>query len=355
MSRTIQIRVLALFALAAAATAAHHATTAASMQQAAEGLLATLSAEQASGTRFEFDSELRTTWHFVPGDNFGAGQGYPRKGITYGQMSPEQDKLADALLSSGLSKKGFAKATTIMSLEEVLRKMENAPPGRRDVEMYHYSVFGDPSASGTWGWRAEGHHMSLNFTLRAGKVISASPTFFGANPHEVREGPRKGTRVLGAEGDVARALMVSLNAGQRKQALIADKAYKDIVTAADTRAKIDGEPQGLPASKLDAKQFEALMSLIAVYAGNVPAEVAADRMKKAKDTDKEKLFFAWAGSIEPGAGDYYRVQAPTFLIEYDNTQNDNNHSHTVWRDWEGDFGLDMLALHHQLYDHQLAD
>jgi hypothetical protein len=190
--------------------------------------------------------------------------------------------------------------------------------------------------------------------MRDGTLIGTSPAFFGANPHEVREGLRTGLRALAREEDLARSLMKSLSEEQRKQALIEDAAYRDIVTGVSLRAELEGVPRGLQASKMSARQVDALMNVIAEYAANVPADIAARRLKAVEDTPRDRIYFAWAGSIEPGQGDYYRVQGPAFLVEYDNTQGGNNHSHTVWRDLKSDFGLDVLALHHKLYDHGLG-
>ena len=268
-------------------------------------------------------------------------------------MRSEQRHLADALLAAGLSKAGYIKAKTVMSLEDVLRIKEADRTGRRDPLKYHYTIFGKPSADGAWGYRVEGHHLSLHYTLKGGKLVSTTPTFYGANPHEVDISPRKGLQPLGAEEDIARDLMKSLNPAMQKKALVADVAYRDILTSANTRAKLDNQPNGLAASELSGAQYDALISLVAEYANNLPAEIAAARMSEAKGTAKDRLFFAWAGAIEPGKGEYYRVQAPTFLIEYDNTQNGANHTHTVWRDYDGDFGRDMLADHHREFNHNL--
>ena len=160
-------------------------------------------------------------------------------------------------------------------------------------------------------------------------------------------------RPLGREEDLARKLAQSLSADQRKTAVVDEKAYRDILTAFQTRAKLEDQPPGIAASKLSAQQYETLVAVLEEYAYNMPAEIAAKRMKQVKDTPKDKLMFAWAGSIEPGKGDYYRIQSPTFLVEYDNTQNNNNHSHSVWRDYEGDFGADVLAMHYRQFDHGL--
>jgi hypothetical protein len=302
-----------------------------------------------------FDQKGREEWHFVPDSNFEQTYGYHRPGLTYEKMAPEQRHLADALLSAGLSRIGFIRAKQIMSLEDILRIKEADMTGRRNPLKYYFLIYGDPSNDGAWGWRVEGHHISLHFTLKGGKLVSTTPTFFGANPHKVDVTARQGLRPLGGQEDIGRELMKSLNGEQKSKALIADTAYRDILTAADTRAKLDNQPKGLAASEMTEGQYDRLLALLSEYAENLPAEVAEARMRVAKAAPKDKVLFAWAGSIEPGKGDYYRVQAPTFLIEYDNTQNGNNHSHTVWRDYDNDFGRDLLALHYQLYSHDLAD
>jgi hypothetical protein len=161
-------------------------------------------------------------------------------------------------------------------------------------------------------------------------------------------------RTLGREEDLARELIRSLDAKQRREAILYDVAYEDILTLADLRAKLDNEPSGLPASWLNARQYEMLGAIVAEYANNMPAEVAARRLRAFESAPRDRLFFAWTGSIEPGKGDYYRVQGPAFLIEYDNTQHGNNHSHSVWRDFQGDFGLDVLAAHYRAVPHGLS-
>ncbi len=351
MTHPARLRVLFLSLAICAASFAYHHTTEDLMVSAANAFLASLNSNQKPGTHLKMDNPDFETWHFVPDNNFISAHGYARNGVTYRDMIPEQRVLADALIAASLSKAGFIRAKTIMSLEEVLRIKEKDTVGRRDVELYHVSIFGDPATTGSWGWRLEGHHISLHFLMKDGKLVSTSPTFFGANPHEVREGPRKGVRPLAAEEDVARKLIRSLDGAARKMAVIADKAPRDIVTAFSTRAKIEGAPQGIQASKLSGEQFKTLIELAEVYSAAFSPEQAKSRIAKVHATAKEDLYFAWAGSIEPGKGDYYRIQAPEFLIEYDNTQNENNHSHSVWRDYKGDFGRDVLAAHYQQFDH----
>ena len=353
MTHSARLRLLLLSLAVCAAGAAYRHSTEDMMVGAANAFLASLNHNQKPAAHFKMGNPDYEIWHFVPDNNFLTAHGYARNGLTYRDMSPEQRTLADALLSASLSQAGFIRAKTIMSLEEVLRIMEKDTVGRRDVELYHVSVFGDPSSEGEWAWRFEGHHISLHFLMQDGKLVSVSPTFFGSNPHEVREGPRKGTRVLGREEDLARKLARSLDEAGRKQAVIADKAYPDILTRYMTRAEIEGAPQGIPASKLNSEQYALLLELAAQYALSFPAEQAEARAAKVRATAKEDLYFAWAGSIEPGMGDYYRIQSPEFLIEYDNTQNKNNHSHSVWRDFKGDFGRDVLADHYARFDHGL--
>jgi hypothetical protein len=350
MRKQALVRIFVLTAAVAALSVAYEkASTEKNMETAATRFLSSLDQAGKAKAQRDFSTDGREKWHFVPDSNFQSTYGYGRNGLTYKMMTPQQRSLANALLSSGLSGDGLLKALSIMSQEEILRVKENAPEGRRDVEKYYFTVFGKPSMSGNWGWRVEGHHVSLHYTLRNGKMVSASPTFFGANPHKI-EG---GFRSLGAEEDLGRDLVLSLNAKQRKTAIVADVAYSDILTKADSRAKLEDQPRGLAASEMSAKQRQTLTALIEQYVANVPGSVAAERRKAVRATKQGDLLFAWAGATEPGKGDYYRVQAPTFLIEYDNTQGGANHSHTVWRDFEGDFGRDVLALHYEFDDHGL--
>jgi len=242
-----------------------------------------------------------------------------------------------------------------MDLETVLRALEAAEraaapqpprgtPLERDPEKYFFSIFGTPSVKDTWGWRVEGHHVSLHFTVVNGTMVASSPSFFGSNPAEVRQGPKKGLRILGAEEDAARALLESLDASQRTKAIINGTAPGDMVTMANVN--IDPlSPSGLDAGAMTVAQRELLMKLLDVYIGKMASDIADDRLARVRKAGIEKVGFAWAGETERGKKHYYRVQGPTFLIEYDNTQNDGNHIHSVWRDFNGDFGRDLLREH----------
>ena len=304
------------------------------MAQAAKAFLAALPEEKRAKAVFELKNEERFNWHFVPKE---------RKGLSIKEMAPHQRALAHALLSSGMSHRGYFKANAIMSLEQILHDMENKNP-RRDPEGYFVSIFGKPESHGNWAWRFEGHHLALNFTV-AGHDVAVTPSFMGTNPGEVREGPQKGLRVLGREEDIARALVKSLNAEQKKVAIFTDKAPADIITGADRKARVL-EPKGISKAKLTENQKEILTALIEEYLYRTRPEVAEAEMKEIDAAGAEQIFFAWGGSTEPREGHYYRVQGPTFLLEYDNTQNNANHVHAVWRDLKNDFGEDILRKHY---------
>lgn len=306
------------------------------MAETANRWLASLTPEQRARAVFTFEDDERQNWHFIP---------IERKGLPLRDMTPAQKHLASALLSAGLSQQGYVKAETVMSLEDVLRLIEKGTGPERDPEKYYFSIFGEPSAAGTWGYRVEGHHLSQNYAVVNGHV-AGSPSFFGANPAEVREGPRKGLRALAAEEDLGREVIQSLDSEQRKIAVVSADAYKDILTMSDRKAALKGQPSGLSASKMSPKQFALLMALLEDYARNMPEQIAESREEQIKKAGKD-IYFAWAGGAEKGQPHYYRIQTPAFLIEYDDTQNNANHIHSVWRDFNGDFGEDLLKIHYQ--------
>ena len=259
-------------------------------------------------------------------------------------MSEPQRALAHDLLKTGLSARGYLAATSIMELENVLRAIEGGVRFPRDPEMYRVSVFGTPGDKAAWGWRLEGHHISVRFDIVGGSATASSPAFFGSNPAEVRDGPKKGTRVLGAEEDAARVLLDALDDSQRTTAIVLPEAPTDILTM--ILPKVDPlTPPGIKASALTKAQRDKLMQLIDVYTGLMAPDVAAERMERVRKAGLDNVAFAWAGETAKGRKHYYRVQGPTFLVEYDNTQNDGNHIHSVWRDFNGDFGRDLLREH----------
>lgn len=312
------------------------------MAAAANKFLAALSAEEKAKAAFEFKDQERVNWHYIPKE---------RKGLPFREMNSEQQRLAHALIRSAMSQHGYAKATNIISLEAVLHELEGA--GRRfprDPGLYFISVFGKPAAKGAWGWRLEGHHLAINITVVNGKLVTGTPSFFGANPAEVRQGPRKGLRILAEEEDIARELIKSLSPEHRKAAIFSDTALKEIVTEA--KRKVDPlEKTGIEAAKLSKEQKDTLLKVIKLYVERYRPELAEDDLVKIEKAGLDKVQFAWAGGLERGEGHYYRIQGPTFLMEYDNTQNNNNHIHTVWRDFDGDFGEDLLRKHYKEFAH----
>lgn len=313
------------------------------MARAAKALIATLDQTQLEKLRFPFASEERFNWHFVP---------RTRLGLPLKDMSEAQRTAAFALLRTGLSEKGYTKAETIRSFEDILRAVEK---GRitRDPELYFFSIFGSPDDA-TWGWRYEGHHIAQNWTIAGGKAISTSPAFLGANPAEVREGPRTGTRPLGAEEDLARAFVTALTPEQQKTAIVNPAAPNDIITM-NSRKASRVEHGGIAIGALNDKQRGLLMALIEEHAMVQSPPLAQLRLAKVKAEKPGDITFAWLGSLERGQRHYYSIQGATFLIEYDNTQNNANHQHIVWRDFSGDFGTDAgtdALLQHYLSAHR---
>jgi hypothetical protein len=307
------------------------------MAAAADAFLNSLEPAQQRMARFSFDDPERFDWHYVPRS---------RGGLPLKAMDANQRRLARLLLEAGLSDRGYWKATTIMALEKVLDEIETGGWLDRDPQKYYFSIFGRPAPEGTWAWRVEGHHLSLNITVVEGRLLADAPRFLGANPAEVRDGALAGTRVLQKEEELARALVVSLDDGQRARAVFSTRAFRDIVTGTD--ATVDPlAPRGIPAARLTAAQRDNLYALIEVYAAAMPDDVARQRMARVEKTPMEALYFGWAGSLAPGEPHYYRIQAPDFVIEYDNVQNKANHIHTVWRDFHGDFGRDLLREHYR--------
>jgi hypothetical protein len=309
------------------------------MTAAARAFLDSLTPEQKAVAQFSFDAEERFVWFYTP---------VPRKGLTLKAMTEPQRKLAMNLLRSGLSEKGYTKAETIRSLEDVLVEM-GGNPTQRDRELYYFSIFGQPDAKSTWGWRYEGHHLSQHWTIVNGTAMATTPQFFGANPAEVRQGSKAGLRALATEEDLGFDLLRSLDPSQRQAALIDPKSPNDILTTNTREAAIQAD-RGLAFSQMQAAQQAALVKLIEEHAGAQTDPIARDRVARAK-TALAGVKFAWMGGTEKGQGHYYRVQGPSFLIEFDNTQNNANHIHQVWRDFKGDWGRDLLAEHYKSAPH----
>ena len=330
----MKIPLFLAFTLACLPLRAHDANG--EMAMAANNFLAALTPEQKTQATFEFKDAERENWHFIP---------RARKGLPIKDMSSDQRLLAQALLVSGLSNRGYEKAVSIMSLDAVLKVLEQGKTSApmRDPDNYYLTIFGVPGGGAPWGWRFEGHHLSLNYALSGDAAPSMTPSFFGSNPGEVKSGPRTGTRILGMEEDLGRTLVKSLTEEQLKVALINTVPPKDIVN--DPKRIDPTSPEGLAQSQFTPEQTATLMKLIKEYLFRCRPDVAAEDLAKVEKAGLDKLHFAWAGGLERGQPHYYRIQGGHFVLEYDNTQNDANHVHSIWRDFDHDFGVDLLKEH----------
>ena len=312
--------------------------TARRMTEAATRFLETLDAKREALASFPFDSDVRQDWHYVPRS---------RVGLPRGRMDGTQLESAHALMASGLSAVGARKAEQIIRHESILGRIEgDSAQFLRDPGLYFFNIFGRPGADDSWGWRVEGHHLSLNYTFDGGELQSPTPSFFGANPAEVPDGPEKGLRILETEEELGRDLFMSLNEEHRARAVVYADAPRDMITRADREVAL-GDPVGLPASAMTADQRDKLMTLVRVYLDKNSEELRARALRKIEAEGVDGIFFAWAGGEQRRQGHYYRLHGPSFFVEYDNVQNDANHIHSVWRDIDCDFGRDLLREHYE--------
>jgi len=302
----------------------------AEMSAAATRFLAALGPDQRKQVQLGLQETERANWHFIP---------RTRKGLPFKSMSPEQRRLAEQLVATGLSRRGRETALTIMGLETVLAEAEGP---FRDPELYSLSIFGDPAARQPWGWRFEGHHLSLNFTSPVTALPAVTPSFFGSNPNERRDGGVV-IRVLAPEEDLARELVKSLDPSQRQAAILSASAPPDILSGPGRKLP---RSEGIGYAQLGALQKGLLVQLIRIYLDRHRPDVAAAEWDRIEGAGLASVHFAWAGGLEPRQGHYYRVQGKSFVLEYDNTQDGANHIHTVWRDAERDFGVDLLREHY---------
>jgi Protein of unknown function (DUF3500) len=314
------------------------------MAAAASAFAKTLSDEQKVKTLLPIDSPTRVDWHIIPKDT--------RKGLQLNEMSDAQREAAMTLMKSVLSELGYRKSTQIMNMERLLKFLEaNKKNGAiRDSTRYYFTVFGTPAADGRWGLSIEGHHLSLNFTIEGDRVVSSTPQAFAANPaivySENSVDVPLGRRMLRIEETHAFELIQSLNAAQRKLAVVAEQAPRETRTLGVPQPTPEA-PVGIEYDQLSKPQQELLVRLVDEYIRAVPDEVAEDRRQAIQAAGGwGKVYFSWEGAIQPGVGHYYRVQGPTFLIEFVNTQPDAagniaNHIHCLWRDIRGDFAMPL--------------
>ena len=315
------------------------------MTEAAHQFLFSLTDEQRAAAQFPFDGEERFNLRLAPMPAWG--------GLRAGDLSFQQQTLANILLSASLSARGYRKAAGVMALEGYLVELEAARgrvPAVHGMDKYSVAIFGEPEAGATWGWRLQGHHLSLNFLVVDGRVSSLAPAYHGAQPHYVAEGPRQGWHLLGAEEKLGRAVMKALDEKERALATIADEMPRDLF-AGNRRTYELATPTGVRAGDLSAEKQSALRALVEEYIGNALPEVAERRRAAVERGGWQNVRFAWIGSLEPMERMYYRVQGPEFLIEYCAVALSPNHVHTIWREKNGDFGRDLLAEHMRTEEH----
>ena len=312
------------------------------ISEACGRFLESLSPEQRATTTFNYLDGERLFWYYPPMN---------RHGLSLRHMDGGQRKLAYAILASSLTSRAYEQATQIMDLEEVLGPLEKEQ-GRvtfdRDPTLYYFTIFGEPGGEDPWAWRAEGHHVSLHFSVWGDKVISATPFFFGANPAEVRNGPKKGQRILSVSEDLSFELMNELDAAQRSKAIIYEKAPWDLLTFNASRPSLPAE-EGLPGSQMSGTQKKILMSLVTEYVSRTSTEISRRTLASMEQEGIDGLHFAWGGPVEHGQAHYYRIHGGKFVVEFDNRQNGANHIHSVWRDVENDFAQDVMRDHLLMY------
>jgi hypothetical protein len=319
------------FAEPAAETPA--AALATQMQQAAEKLLAGLPPELRARTHLAFDHPQRLVWHYYP------RVPWTRTGVTLKELNAEQKKLYFDLVRAGTSETGFETAVNLMKLEAILRDIENTPLARelRDPERFHITIFGKPGKTGRWSWKLEGHHLVLHYLIENGQVVAATPFVFGANPGRVPSGPERGARLLPKQEDLGRQLFTSLSPTLRDKARFAVEPPFDVLTNVYRQA-----PRlpavGITHAEMNAEQRQLVLEILKVYTGLLPDAVNERLIRAVTAAGLDPVRFTWAGAAEPGMPHYYRVQGPKFVVEYCNTQNNGNHIHVVWRDYENDFG-----------------
>lgn len=319
------------------------ATAPPTLEQAAQALFFDLGPEKLSKLAAPFAGDRRFDWHFVPKERFG---------LRLKEMTASQQVKAFALVNLCLSAEGARKAKGVVELEAILREVEGRGINDtyRDTGNFYFAVFGSPFAGEPWALRLEGHHVSLNFTIVKNRVLSVGPGFLGANPARVPSGPQQGHQLLKGETDLAFMLVNGMSEQQRKSAVVAEKAPADIITG-NKRKAWRLEPPGIAWSALQPGQQWQLRALIDEYIGRYTRLMKDILWKEIETAGMDGIRFAWAGGMEWGQGHYYRIQGPTFLIEYDNTQNGANHVHSVFRELNNDFGEDALKRHYEA-DHR---
>lgn len=318
--------------------------TAGRMAAAAREFLASLNAQQRETAMLPMGDDRRYIWDYRP------PEATPRNGLRLINMNTDQQRKAMALLDIGLSVRGASQVRNIIDLELPLLESEQqegrVTPFVRHPQHYSVCIFGDPSGQLPWAWHIGGHHVGLHFTVVDGDRIASVPLFFGANPAEVRHGPHAGLRTLPDEEDLARRIVRELPSDQKRIAIVSDTAYPDILTDRYRVANMFAPPRGLRFGEMHGESRDLLVRLIRHYVERTSEELSGQQWHKFESLGFDAVTFAWTGGLEPGQGHYYAIKAPTWLIEYDNTQNGANHIHSVLREVHGDWGEDIIAAHY---------
>ena len=326
------------------------AGSAAAIRQATNTFLASLTPVQRADTMMPFNHRERFNWNESPG---------PRLGVVLKDLNESQRRLAMDLLEASAGEGGLQKILMSLAREPVLAATQRTPEGAvlRDPELFYIAVFDTPSATEPWGWRFEGHHISANFTIQ-GDAISNTPFFIGAQPNDLSAdladaarqaanqiSPALAERMLPGEEDKARALVQSLDAAQRAIVVFdrTEPREADMLTGINNMQTSPLDPPGLLAAQMTPEQKRLLVALVEEYLTRMPEDVAADRRSRLLEGSAlDEVAFQWHGSIESGEAHNYTVQGPTFIIEYAQSRGDTvGHVHTTWREFEGDFGLNL--------------
>ena len=300
-----------------------------------------LTQEQKNKAQMPFDDAAKLDWHYFPASM------YPRAGISISELNENQKQILFQLLQASLSETGYVKTQQIISLENVLSELSDNT-SMRDPEKYYAAFYGNPEKDSLWAWSFQGHHLSLNFTILNGKMEIA-PRFMGANPATVKSGSRKGERTLSVEEDLGLQLINSIQ--DKQQAIFSERSPYDIVTGNSSEVE-PLAPVGIKMGDLSPENKNLLLRLINEYLATMPDELAAKRSQNLENEEMNDIRFGWAGATQSGLPHYYRIQGTTFLIEFDNSQNNANHIHSVWRDFNGDFGRNLIREHYQNSEHQ---
>ncbi len=308
----------------------------------ANAFIKLLDTAQRTRALYPFDTSERYRFKYIPLED--------RKGISLNELNAAQEKALMDLLSTCLSKETVKKVAAIMQLDNILKELEHRKPEDhyRDPRKYFVTIFGIPSANTIWGWRFEGHHVAFHFSADKKQLVAGTPGFLGTNPAIVQSGNEKGKEVLKEETDKGFALLHALSPEELKKAITDTAAPAEIITG-DSRQAMINHPAGIRYAELSPDHQQQLLQLINLYINRYTKLFADALLKEIQVAGLDKLWFTWAGYTEPVLGKpyYYRIQGPTIIIEYDNTQNNANHIHTVVRDLKSDFGGDLLLGHYK--------